>query len=154
MRTKSFDELFDTLAKCNVCANPILIASSFGGSKEACKRCGWKQERDDFDYAESVRYPNLVSLDRAKLLYAKGRKLSPNFEEFLDAFRSYGEMEFWYRDKRYGLTKPRDKYEFFEVDAIPYQAFDTIDEFVESAHINGILVKDIWDKVEKPYWLT
>lgn len=76
------------------------------------------------------------------------RKEKLSFPEFLDLFDGYGELEFSYRNKTYGLNGTATTVNFFMIDNHFFnQQFQTTQEFAEKANINGVLLKNIWEQV-------
>jgi len=85
--------------KCAVCSLPAML-DPFGNSITGCKRCAWVQCRSCIENPGQNRPQNLVSLNKARQLYKENKLLKPNFEEFIEAYINYKEMEFWYKNKR------------------------------------------------------
>ena len=87
----------------------------------------------------------------------------PTFMEYLIELRSYGELEFVYKGKKYVTLRLNNEYSFgdhsvwdrskdfyvlFENGNIHNdQLFGTIEEMHENAKLNGSFVKDIFDEM-------
>ena len=46
---------------------------------------------------DRVECPNLISLNKARKLYKEGKAFLPDFNDFIDGYNFYGEMEFTYK---------------------------------------------------------
>lgn len=78
-------------------------------------------------------------------IYAK-QKVS--YEEFITLIEFGYEMQFFCCKRKFGSTQ-FDGFEFYEWDKKEgYQSYKTIEEFADKINIDGILVKDLWDKVQ------
>ena len=78
-------------APCQGCGKNVLVDPYGNGF---CENCGWVQNREYDKYPDDVRYPNIVSFNKAKRLFAEGAPLSPSFEDFIDGLKFYKEMQF------------------------------------------------------------
>ena len=89
------------------------------------------------------------------------KKLS--FEEFSYLLKGYGELSFSLKSVRYGALRlnedytngkdkdwdrSKDSYAIYECNN-PQKGwiYKTFDEFTKNAHINGLLLKDIWEHI-------
>lgn len=94
-----------------------------------------------------VFLPNFLTFNHAKQLFMEDKPLLPSFDEFLEVLKIYGEMEFTYKNKVYGIIKG-DRIKIFcagiENSTREYQSYN---EFKVSADINGQLLKNIWSEV-------
>ncbi|MCM1306531.1 MAG: hypothetical protein NC037_05885 [Bacteroides sp.] len=71
------------------------------------------------------------------------------YDEFIDLVRYGLEMQFCYEKRKFGITH-FNGYEFYEWNKEEcYQNYPTIEEFATQINIDGILVKDVWDKITK-----
>ena len=133
--------------RCVACDKPVMV-DQFGHGD--CPHCGWYQSSYDLNNPDRVSDPNMVSLTKARQLIAEGRPLKPSYDDFIAAWHSYGEMQFTYRGRYFGMLVDQDeKINFYEKNIVgSIQTFNTIEEFIENAHIDGALLKDIWDGVE------
>lgn len=133
------------LKVCDICGK-IVAVDQFGYGK--CENCGWCQDPTRIKNPDVVMYPNRMSLNKAKMLYKKGRKIEPDLDDFLDGLFMYSEMEFWYNNKNYGVCRANGRIEFFEnQNPNSLQYFNSREEFKNRANIDGILLKDIWKDV-------
>ena len=131
--------------QCEVCESKIK-ESKDGDDK--CGKCGWCPV--DSELTEEVNYPNLVSLKEAKELFQQGKNIFPTFHGFLDILSRGFEMALWYCGKKYGVMKHEEKFKFYLCDGKENsQEYTTMKEFGEKANIDGDLLKDIWDKIER-----
>lgn len=138
-------------AKCAVCYQDILVDKY--GNGERCSRCGWEQCNISLDIPDKPRGNNCVSLDKARMLFSEGRSLLPSFEDFIEMHKYYGEVEFRYKGKMYGVTGRNVA--FYEANnPQSTQHYDSIEDFAIKAHIDGVLVKDIWESVEDVGYMT
>lgn len=141
--------------QCDVCGN-IVYVDQFGGG--ICNNCGWIQDsasKERTDIPTSI----IISLNKARQLYKEGKPFKVDFDDFINAFMFYGEMEFYYNKICYGIcwTGEGDGVRFWASD-VPIKERVTIEfaspeDFIANARIDGILIKDLWDKVENPYYL-
>lgn len=135
-------------SKCGVCEKSILV-TDYGAGK--CPFCGWRQ--GDVFKPDEITYSNLVSYNRAKEFVAKGEKIRPNFDEFVECLKIYRHMEFYFKNTKYGITW-EDTVAFYEWDVEEsIQEYATLELFYNNAHIRGVLLKDLWEKVENPDYM-
>lgn len=134
---------------CDVCEKPVTI-DQFGYGD--CKNCGWIQDPARLKSPDRVEYPNRISLNKAKMLYKQGKKLEPDFDDFIAGLEMYSEMEFTYNNKSYGVFLYEDnQVEFFENENPEnLQVYSNATEFKQKANINGKLLKNIWQDVKNP----
>lgn len=133
--------------RCDVCGKPVEI-DQFG--RGLCENCGFQQDKNLIKNPDYVMFPNLVSLNKAKKLYKEGKKLLPDFDDFIAGLKMYSEMSFEYNHKEYGVFYyTNGQVEFFE-NQVPtsLQKYNSVDEFKKSANIDGKFLKDIWDNVK------
>jgi len=135
-------------SKCDVCNFPIWL-DKFGNGDD-CPNCGWRQTEESVDYPDRTGVRNIPSLNSARKLYAEGKNpLLADFNDFIDAWEGYGELEFTYNGIVYGLYAPKAIITLFESisDGKIVGQFRSLDEFREKANINGVLLKDLWHNV-------
>jgi len=143
---------YNIQTKCPVCNNLIFMDAV--GNGEKCPNCSWNKSIIHEEFPDRIMCPNLISLNKAKKLYKENKPFVPDFNDFIDGYNFYSEMEFTYNGITYGLMGiANDGVEFFGVDTDKYEIFKNIEEFKQKARINGSLVKDIWDKVENPSYM-
>ncbi len=84
-----------------------------------------------------------------KLMAKVEGKQKLTYKEFIEII-SYGlEMQFYFKKRKFGITH-FDGYEFYEWNKEDgYQNYKTIQEFSEKINIEGVPVKDIWEKISK-----
>lgn len=149
------------VVKCSICGG-VAMEDEWGNGE--CKNCGWLFSKDEEQFEKNlgISYPMLVPPSRARQQYKEGKPFKASFEDFIKGLKFYSEMTFEFEHKRYGtffygeVTKQYEdgKVEFFQ-DNKPesLQTFNCIQEFINKANINGILIKDMWDKIEKPSFM-
>ena len=138
--------------KCDICGQ-VVITDMYGNG--TCEHCGWEQDESATENPDKVIYPNLVSFNRGKKLIKENKKLTPSFEEFIEGLYCYKEMQFYYKNKLYGVLWLQDSIDFYEYNIIESLGlYKTIEEFAAKANINGVLLKDIWDKTENAGYMT
>ena len=76
--------------KCPVCGKVAMI-DKYGNGE--CKNCLWNLDRTCETNPDSVQYPNMLSLNKAKLLYKQGKPLKPSFEDFIQGLMMYARQE-------------------------------------------------------------
>ncbi len=126
---------------CDVCNNIVHI-DQFGQGK--CDICGWEQNPGV--NPNCVQYPNMVSLNKAKRLYNEGKQILPDFDDFIEALYMYSEVEFYYKNKYYGVLLVDDGIEFTQGKS--YEIFKTKEDFENKANIDGILLTKLWKDVK------
>ena len=131
---------------CQVCGKSVLVDPYGNGF---CENCGWVQNREYDKYPDDVRYPNIVSFNKAKRLFAEGKPLSLSFEDFIDGLKFYKEMQFDYDGKTYGvLIRENDSVHFYLFHSLEnYQIYPSVSDFHEKAHINGTPLSSLWSDV-------
>lgn len=136
---------------CSVCGK--IIKKDVYNQGE-CQSCTWFNNKVADENPDAVVYPNLVSLNKAKLLYAEWKSFRPSLEDFLDAFNNYGEMEFKYKDLYCALFRGKNN-EGIEFGWNPKNIyyFSDKEDFIQNAKIGEEFVRDIWDKVENPKYM-
>ena len=91
-----------------------------------------------------------MSENKARELVSEGKPLRPSLEDFLDMFYFYGETDFEYKGQSYCLFWSEDNSEI-EFDSEKFQFFfKDKEDSIKNAKIDGVYVKDIWDKVKNP----
>lgn len=137
--------------KCPVCQSTTLKDQYNHGK---CENCGWEIDNLSKKHKNSVIYPNLISLNKARKLYSEGKPFTPDFDDFIEGYNFYGEMKFTYKGVTYGLMGASNEgVEFWGVNTDTFELFHDINEFAEKAKINGKFVKDVWNEVENVNWL-
>ena len=145
MKKNPYEKIIEK--KCSVCKNTLLVDQYGNGS---CPHCGWYNTIGDGQNEDCVIFPNVVSENKARKLVSEGKPLRPSLEDFLDMFYFYGETDFEYKGQSYCLFWSEDNSEI-EFDSEKFQFFfKDKEDFIKNAKIDGVYVRDIWDKVENP----
>lgn len=132
MKTNQYDEIFE---KEWVVCGKTLLASKTGNGE--CPHCGWYNNRLGEIHEDKVIFPNLISLNKAKTLCKEWKPFRPDFEDFIDGYNFYGEMEFTYKGITYGLMGVENVgVEFWGMNTDKYEIYKDIEEFEQKAHIN------------------
>ena len=135
---------------CAVCGTEYETSGSINGE---CENCGWYNNSSGEKNSDTVIYPNLISLEKAKKLYAEKEPFTPSLDDFLDGFGMYGEMQFKYKNFECCLFRSNNEggIEFGYYDTISKHSAATFftdgAEFKEKAKLDGKYVRDIWDDV-------
>ncbi len=158
---KSYE--FDSITACVICGGPV--GTDNYGNTDVCKHCGWKNSADNekWDKSLGISYPMLVPLSRAKTQYESGEPFKATFDDFINGLLFYSEMTFVYAGEKYAVIL------FGDHAAEPYkiklyrklwdgtsrmlQIFDSKNEFVAGAAIDGKLLKNIWDEIDDPAFM-
>lgn len=140
------------LVKCDVCGQPIWV-DQYGNGDE-CLNCGWRQSEEASDHPYRAGVRNIPSLNSARELYRQGKPFIADFTDFIEACESYGEVEFTYKQIRYGVWGEKGLIELHErVTGKTIGLYKNIEDLKNNAKINGILLKDLWDLVENTDFL-
>jgi hypothetical protein len=128
---------------CDLCGK-VIKTDKYGNGK--CKVCKWENSTDGTKHPSVANPPNFVSLNDAKKRYSEGTSLMPNYEELM-VFMSRGlDISFKYRGKRY-LLEMHEYFSFWEVDTKNFWKYETFEDLKNAVSIDGVLLRDIWDKV-------
>ena len=149
MKYNPYDKI--NKSTCDVCGIEVYVDSV--GNGDACPKCSWVKCAYNEEFPDRVMCPNLISLNKAKKLYREGKPFLPDFDDFIDGFNFYGEMEFAYKGTLYGVMDTDEGVEFFKVNGEYFEIFKDIEEFQQKARINGKHLKEIWNEVENVNWL-
>lgn len=141
--------------KCQVCSNPVMVDDNFN-TYEPCWTCGWINEGAGRDFPSMWSIANIMSLDKARQLYKQGKSLKPDFEDFMEFYEGYGEVEFKYKKMLYGMIRADEgegvvfwQCRVYPEDRNPVE-YSSIEDFKANAKIDGVLIKDLWDDVYEP----
>lgn len=154
MENKSiYDEIFDK--PCSVCGKFIKKDIYDQGN---CPYCKWKNNFLTDENPNNVVYPNLISLNKAKQLYIKGKPFEPNLDEFIDALFFYSETQFVYNGTRFevelvGKSEIDNNIKLYNSKTGEISIFKTKDDFKNNAKVEGRPLKDIWEETTGRYWL-
>ncbi len=144
-----YDKIFDK--PCEVCGQ---IMKKDVYDQGDCPFCGWKNCFINVEKPDSVAYPNLISLNKAKQLYEEGKPFEPNLDEFIEALNFYGETQFEYNGAYFAVEQNNESIiELYDSKTKISQIFKTNEDFKNNAKIGNEYLKDIWDKTTDRYWL-
>ena len=135
------------MVKCDVCKNMIEI-DQYGNGE--CQNCGWLQSEESYQHPNVPGIRNIPSLNNAIKQYNNGESATlANFNDFIETYNNYGEVEFTLNNIRYGILYDdvTNKIELLNIKTNEKQLFNSIDDFILNAQINGMLLKDIWGNV-------
>lgn len=140
---------------CEVCSQIIDVDTYKQGK---CPFCGWWNCFLNEENPDIVATPNLISLNKAKQLYKEGKPLEPDFDDFLEALHSYGEMQFEYKGVYYAVEivyddNKRKTIRLFNSKTEEKDLFKSDDDFKNNAKVDGANLKDVWDQTTDRYWL-
>ncbi len=141
---------------CEVCSQIIDVDTYKQGK---CSFCGWWNCFLNEENPDIVAIPNLISLNKAKQLYKEGKPLEPDFDDFIEALHSYGEMQFEYKGVYYAVEivydddNKRKMIRLFNSKTKEKDFFKSDDDFKNNAKIDGANLKDVWDQTTDRYWL-
>lgn len=136
------------IAKCDVCKNMLKIDQY--GNSNACPNCGWLQSEEAYQHPNVAGIRNIPSLNNAIKQYNSGKPSTlANFDDFLETYQNYGEVEFTLNNIRYGVLydDANKKIELLNIQTNEKQLFNDIYDFKQNAKINEKLLKDLWDNV-------
>ena len=137
---------------CDVCGTEVYVDSI--GNGDECPNCSWVNCAYYEEFPDRVMCPNLISLNKAKKLYADGKPFLPDLDDFIGGLNFYSEMEFTYQGINYGVTRVQnDAIDLWIFNGGTVELFKDSEEFRDKAQINGKLLKDIWNEVENANWL-
>lgn len=134
--------------KCDVCGNGILIDSA--GNGDECQNCGWRQSEESFEHPDTAGILNIPTLNNARKQYNQGKSaILANFEDFVNAYDRYGEVEFTFNNTRFGVLfdDESNKIVLLNIKTNQKQYFTSIENFKLTANINGVSLKDLWENV-------
>lgn len=130
---------------CDICGNPIRTFEYGGGH---CKKCGWIDDPHQRKYPNCKNCNNLVSLNRAKLLWQEGKKFLPDFEELLDMMRRGFEFDFRLHGRKYKILLDKDDHwQLLCAYTGSVQTFDSVDIFKNDAVIDSVPLSVCWSEI-------
>ncbi len=135
----------DQPVKCSICGE-IALQDQYGNGE--CKHCGWKfsKDEDKFEKGLGISYPMLVTPTTAREQYKKGLPFKATFEEFVNGLYFYSEMLFVYKNITYEVFLDKNDNIIFCSKEMQQQ-YSTRQDFENNAHIEGVLLKDLWEDV-------
>ncbi len=134
-------------ATCDVCGMIINIDNSGNGE---CNNCGWRQSEESFQHPFVAGIRNIPCLSNAIKQFKRGKSaLLANFDDFVNAYKNYGEVEFTLNQTRYGVmfADKEKKIALQNIQNGETQFYNNIDDFIQNAKLNGFLLSDIWENV-------
>ena len=134
--------------KCDVCGNQILVDHFGNGDK--CSICGWRQSEESFDHPDTAGIRNIPTLNNAIKQFKEGKSATlANFEDFINALENYGELEFTYKNTRFGvlLDDTRNEIILLNIKSNQKQYYSDVNNFTHNASINGIYLKTLWNQI-------
>ncbi len=149
----------DQLVKCSICGH-VAMQDQYGNGE--CKNCGWKFSKDEemLEKKAGISYPMLVTPTTAREQYRRGKPFKATFNEFVNGLYFYSEMLFEYNSEVYEVflkanknSKSNDDCYIVFCSKNFQQEYKSREEFENKANINGILLKDMWEKIEKPSFM-
>lgn len=148
----------DIETKCSICGSKA-FKDPYGNGH--CDNCGWIFEIAEIELEKSrgISYPMLVTPTTAREQYKQGKPFKATFEEFLNGLFFYSEMLFEYNNETYEVflkakkDSQSDDYDIIFCCEKFQQEYKSREEFENKANINGVLLKDMWDKIEKPSFM-
>lgn len=146
-------EIKNMNTKCDVCGNNILV-DKYGNGE--CNICGWKQSYESFNHPNVAGIKNIPSLNNAKHQFAVGKSATlANFDDFVQAFENYGELEFKYNNTRYAvlLDDSNNKILLLNTKTKQKQWYLNINDFSQNANIDRMLLKILWNQVSNTDFL-
>ncbi len=129
---------------CDVCGNPIKT-TEYGGGR--CKKCGWIDDTHQLEYPNCKNANNLISLNRAKLLWNKGKKLLPSFDELIDMMERGFEFQFIFQKHKYFILLDHGRWLLICEDTGAEQIFGSVYIFKDNATIDDIPLRTCWAEV-------
>lgn len=141
----------DQITKCSICGS-IAVQDQYGNGE--CSTCGWKFSKGEVELEQKagVSYPMLVTPTTAREEYKKGLPFKATFKEFVNGLYFYSEMLFEYQKNVYEVFLKEDN-TIVLCSKEMQQEFQTRQDFENNAQVNGILLKNLWDKVENPTFM-
>lgn len=141
--------------KCEVCQKTIGVDIYKQGK---CPYCGWWNCFLNEENPDIIAIPNLISLNKAKELYAEGKPFEPDLDEFMEALHSYSEMQFEYNGVYYAVElvfndKREPQISLYNSQTKESTIFNKDDDFKNNAKVEGKFLKDIWNDTTDRYWL-
>ena len=140
----------DQLKKCDVCGK-IVATDQYGNGE--CKNCGWHNNHSANKFPNSVEYPNMVSLTKARAQFAANQPFSPSFEDFVEALTKYSEMELEYNGTTFYVYLFGGKQVAFGCKDFE-KRYLNLQDFIEHASINNVLLKDIWKEIKNANYMS
>lgn len=135
-------------AKCHVCGGDVSV-DEYGNGDE-CPRCGWRQSDESFFNPNIAGIRNIPSLNSAKQQYSQGASaVLANFDDFVSALSSYGEVEFTYKNVRFGVLFDDEskRLMLINIKTNQKQFYANLDDFANNAALDGTKLSELWGGV-------
>lgn len=135
-------------AKCHVCGGDVFV-DEYGNGDE-CPRCGWRQSDESFLNPNIAGIRNIPSLNSAKKQYAQGGSaVLANFNDFVSALSSYGEVEFTYKNVRFGVLFDDEskRLMLINIKTNQKQFYTDLNDFANNAALDGTKLSELWGGV-------
>lgn len=139
--------------KCDVCGHSVMV--DMIGNGDTCKTCGWRQDAAAKELPDQILLANKVSLEKARRLYREGKPIRPDFNDFCDFCDLYKEVEFVYDHHSYAVAKNRHG-GIVLIDCenqMQLGEFANLEVFMVKAQVNGVLIRELWPKIENFEWV-
>ena len=120
------------------------------GNSNACPNCGWLQSEEAYQHPNVAGIRNIPSLNNAIKQYNSGKPATlANFDDFIETYQNYGEVEFTLNNTRFGVLYDDNnkKIASLNIQTNEKQLFENINDFKQNSKINGKPLKDLWDNV-------
>ncbi len=133
--------------KCDVC-NLVIEIDKWGNGE--CKNCGWRQSEESFQHPNVAGIRNIPCLNNAIKQYNNGKPATlANFDDFVNVYKNYGEVEFTLNHSRYGVLfdDSKNKIALLNIQSGEKQFYNNIEDFSKNAKLNGFLLSDVWKDV-------
>ena len=112
------------------------------------RNCGWRFSKDEEEFEKmlGISYPMLVSPTTARKEYEKGLPFKATFDEFVKGLFFYSEMLFIHDNITYEVFLKSENGIVFCSENMQ-QEYETKQDFINKANINGVLLSELWDDV-------
>lgn len=93
---------------------------------------------------------NIPSLNSAKQQYSQGASaVLANFDDFVSALSSYGEVEFTYKNVRFGVLFDDEskRLMLINIKTNQKQFYANLDDFANNAALDGTKLSELWGGV-------
>ena len=124
----------------------IVLVDQYGNGE--CNNCSWILSEPNEKCPDIVQYPNMISLNKARVLYREGKTLKPSFDDFIEGLEMYSEMTFYYNKKEAAVFFYTDEEVRLEWNGKTAIYSNTAD-FRQNARLDGKLLSEIWNDVER-----
>ena len=133
---------------CHVCGGDVFV-DEYGNGDE-CPRCGWRQSDESFLNPNIAGIRNIPSLNSARKQYAQGGSaVLANFNDFVSTLSSYGEVEFTYKNVRFGVLFDDEskRLMLINIKTNQKQFYTDLNDFANNAALDGTKLSELWGGV-------